>query len=382
MQQLKEDSRTKRHLALLPKLLEAALEGNRQRVELISLDAIRSLKGEFPGIAEDLSRILAEFTRGGHVLRGKPLEPTPTDADAGLSLLRTHATDHSPQPVLELAVFEYITRFIQERSQAKQLIQAGFAPPRTMLLRGLPGTGKTMIAHWLANQLGLRLVALDLATSISSYLGKTGSNLRRSLDYARANPCVMLLDEFDAIGKRRDDETELGELKRIVNVLLKELEEWPMHSVLVAATNHPELLDPAINRRFDMVIDIPLPGEAEREIILGQSCGTFASELPKGFLHAAAKILVGKNGSELDTLIKTAVRRRVVEDMPLVKSLMEGVIRHLPHDPEKKEAADLINMIRTHTGYTVREIGALFGKSAATVQYHLNKEKKKDAKPK
>jgi len=376
MLQKKEDSRTSKHLAILPKLLEAALEGNRQRVELISLSAIRSLKGEFPGIAEDLSRILAEFTRGGQVLRGKSFEPTPTDSDAGLSLLRMHATDQSPQPVLELAVFEYITRFIQERSQSKQLLQAGFAPPRTMLLRGSPGTGKTMLAHWLANQMGMRLVALDLATSISSYLGKTGSNLRRSLDYARTNPCVMLLDEFDAIGKRRDDETELGELKRIVNVLLKELEEWPMHSVLVAATNHPELLDPAINRRFDMVIDIPLPGEAEREIILCQSCGTFASELPKGFLHAVAKILAGKNGSELDTLIKTAVRRRVVEEMPLEKSLMEGVIRHLPHDPEKKEAADSINFIRAHTGYTVREIGALFGKSAATVQYHLNKEKK------
>lgn len=376
MSQQTESSRTNKHLTILPKLLEAALEGNRQRVEMISLGAIRSLKGEFPGIADDLSRILGEATRGGQVLRGKSLEPTPTDADAGLSLLRVHATDHSPQPVLDLAVFEYVTRFIQERSQSKQLLQAGFAPPRTMLLRGLPGTGKTMLAHWIANQLGLRLVALDLATSISSYLGKTGSNLRRSLDYARANPCVMLLDEFDAIGKRRDDETELGELKRIVNVLLKELEEWPMHSVLVAATNHPELLDPAINRRFDLVIDIPLPGEAERESILGQSCGTFAAELPKGFLHAVAKILAGKNGSELDTLIKTAVRRRVVEELPLVKSLVEGVIRNLPHDPGKKEAADAINFIRTHTGYTVREIAALFGKSAATVQYHLNKEKK------
>jgi hypothetical protein len=372
----RDECRTDKRLAVLPKMLEAALEGNRQRVELITITAIRSLKSEFPGVAADLSQILSDFTRGAHSLRSTLVEPPPTDADAGLSLLRMHPADQSPQPVLASTVFEYVARFIQERNQSKQLLQAGFAPPRTILLRGLPGTGKTMLAHWLANQLGLRLVALDLATSISSFLGKTGSNLRRSLDYARANPCVMLLDEFDAIGKRRDDDTELGELKRIVNVLLKELEEWPMHSVLVAATNHPELLDPAINRRFDIVIDVPLPGETEREIILSQSCGTFASELPKGFVHAAAKILEGKNGSELDTLVKTAVRRRVVEGMPLAKSILDGMIQHLPQDPEKKEAAGIINFIHAHTDYTVREIGALFGKSASTIQYHLNKGKK------
>src|SRR5207302_507463 len=83
-------------------------------------------------------------------------------------------------------------------------------------------------AGCVARMLDLPLDGLDLATSISSYLGKTGSNLRRSLDYCRATPCVLLLDEFDAIAKRRDDSSELGELKRIVNVLLKELEEWPI----------------------------------------------------------------------------------------------------------------------------------------------------------
>lgn len=380
MHQKNDTSRTARHLSVLPKLLEAALEGNRQRVELISLSAIRSLKADFPGIADDLSRVLAEFTQGGHVLRAASVEPPPTDADAGLSLLRIHATDHSPQPVLEPTVSNSVTRFIQERGQSKQLLAAGVSPPRTILLRGLPGTGKTMLAHWLAHQLELRLVALDLATAISSYLGKTGSNLRRSLDYARANPCVMLLDEFDAIGKRRDDETELGELKRIVNVLLKELEEWPMHSVLVAATNHPELLDPAINRRFDMVIDLPLPGDAQREKIITDSCGSFAPELPKGFIHAASKILDGMNGSQIDNLIKTAVRRKVVEGMPLEKSIIECVMWHLPREHGKKEAGDLIRFLHTYAAYTVREIGKVFGKSASTVQYHLNKEVK-DAKP-
>ena len=83
----------------------------------------------------------------------------------------------------------------------------------------------------------------------------------------------MLLDEFDAIAKRRDDISEVGNLKRIVNVLLKELETWPSHSVLIAATNHPDLLDQAIRRRFNVVLTLPMPGEDERAKILERAAG-------------------------------------------------------------------------------------------------------------
>lgn len=359
--------------SLIPRLVEAGLAGNRQRLELLALTAIRTLKANSPEIADQLGTLLAKYSSNSASLRWHSTEPPPTDTDAGLALLRIMPVDEAPEPVLEPAVHARIARFLRERSESDRLLREGFAPPRTLLLKGAPGTGKTMLARWLSRQLDLPLVVLDLATAISSFLGKTGANLRRSLDYARATPCVLLLDEFDAIGKRRDDSTEVGELKRIVNVLLKELEEWPLHSVLVAATNHPELLDPAINRRFDVVMEIPLPGETEREVILMRSCGRFAQTLPIGFLAAVARILSSSNGSEIDTLAQSVVRRHVVEQAPLAIAFIEAIHQRTP-EISKDELGPLVKTLKEETGMTVREIADLVGKSSSTVQYHLTKK--------
>ena len=103
----------------------------------------------------------------------------------------------------------------------------------------------------LASRIGVPLVSIDLASVVSSFLGTSGRNIRVAFDYAKSGQCVLLLDEFDALAKRRDDDTDIGELKRIVNVVLLELDRWPDTSLLVAATNHPQLLDPAVGRRFD-----------------------------------------------------------------------------------------------------------------------------------
>ena len=360
--------------SLIPKLLEAGMTGNRQRLELLTLNAIRTFKGEFPDMTKELGSLLSQLTVGSTGMRWHSVEPPPTDQDAGLSLLRMESVDSALPPILNKGVFAVIDRFLRERAESERLLQQGFAPPRTLLLKGAPGTGKTMLARWVARELQLPLVVLDLATSISSYLGKTGANLRRSLDYARAMPCVLLLDEFDAIAKRRDDATEVGELKRIVNVLLKELEEWPMHSVLVAATNHPELLDPAIHRRFDVVMEVPLPGEAERNAILERAGGQFTETLPEGFIASLARNFDGRNGSDLNAMAQAAVRRHVVEQMPLMPCFVEEWAHRIPDNQSKKELNALTKILKKDVGLSVREIGELIGKSPSTVQYHLGKE--------
>lgn len=307
-------------------------------------------------------------------MRLRAAGPPPADADAGLALLRIQPVDDAKEPILTHSTHSRIERFLIERIECDKLLKQGFAPPRTLLLQGMPGTGKTMLAKWMAFRLGLPLVVLDLATSISSFLGKTGSNLRRSLDYARATPCVLLLDEFDAIGKRRDDAGEVGELKRIVNVLLKELEDWPFHSVLVAATNHPELLDPAINRRFDVVIELSLPGEAERLAILQRACGQFTADFPDGFLLAISRCLEGCNGSEIDTLSQSVVRRHVIEGTELPLLFVDAVVSR-KSSFRKEESASLSRLLKETTNLTVREIGHVVGKSSSAVQYQLTKKR-------
>src|ERR1051326_7043554 len=190
---------TYRLLSLVSKLAEAGMDGNRQRLELLSLSAIREFKTEFPELTEKLSAMLSDSASKGSAVRWQVAEPPPTDMDGGLALVRVQPVDNALEPIFEARVNEILDRFLRERGESKHLLQEGFAPPRTLLIKGAPGTGKTMLARWLAQKLNLRFVTLDLATSISSFLGKTGGNLRRSLDYARATPCVLLLDEFDAI---------------------------------------------------------------------------------------------------------------------------------------------------------------------------------------
>lgn len=367
-------TRTKQLAAVIPKIAEAGLTGNKQRLELLCLNTIRSFRQDYPELATQLGTLLSSSGVTSGVMRLRETPPPPSDPDAGLALLRFIAVDTAEEPVLPAAIHEIVSRFLQERLQANRLLSQGFAPPRTLLLKGPPGTGKTMLAEWIASQLDLRLVVLDLATSISSFLGKTGSNLKRSLDYARSTECVFLLDEFDSIGKRRDDITDIGELKRIVNVLLKELEEWPLGSVLIAATNHPELLDPAIHRRFDVVLETPLPSPSESERIISRASGRFAQSLPSNFLRALALGLTGRSGSELTTLAQSAVRRHVLTDISLMRSFVETALLQWPTKIKKKNLGALMKHLQADGALTVRDIAGLTGKSPSTVQYHLAKE--------
>lgn len=293
-----------------------------------------------------------------------------------MALIRTESVDDAPSPVMPVILAKRIRQFVRERTNCQRLLEEGFLPPGSVLLTGAPGTGKTMLARWLARELGLPFVTLDLATSISSFLGKTGFNLRRTLDYARSNSCVLLLDEFDAIAKRRDDVTEVGELKRIVNVLLKELEDWPLQSVIVAATNHPELLDRAIARRFDLVLDLPVPGEPERLEILQRAGGRFSDEIPDGLLPALAKVLDGTSGSDLHSLMSAAVRQHLANETNLVHSLIEQLHSRLSERVSRQNIGDFLRAIQSSANgaFKVRELADLFGKSPSTIQHHLKKE--------
>jgi SpoVK/Ycf46/Vps4 family AAA+-type ATPase len=144
---------------------------------------------------------------------------------------------------------------------------------------------------------------------MSSFLGKTGSNIRTVLDFARRQPSVLLLDEFDAIAKRRDDGAEIGELKRLVTVLIQAIDEWPADGLLVAATNHPELLDPAIWRRFDRVVNFPLPTEEEIVALLKSM---LPSDVAASVLRAASTLFKGRSFADVTRDVLRAKREAVL----------------------------------------------------------------------
>ena len=163
-----------------------------------------------------------------------------------------------------------------------------------------------MTARWIAASLGLPLLLLDLSAVMSSLLGRTGVNLRHVLDFAKDQDCVLLIDELDSIGKRRNDDADVGELKRLVNVLLQQIDDWPtLSSLLLGATNHPELLDPAIWRRFETLIEFPLPDLDARLTAVNRF--TLGS-LPHETERVLAQSFEGLSFSGIETAIRKAQR--------------------------------------------------------------------------
>jgi len=241
----------------------------------------------------------------------------PVDVDSRLHLFRVEPTpflDH--EPVLAPSVAKSLELLRRERRDPEPLHAVGLEPTKTALFVGPPGVGKTMAARWLARELGRPLIILDLAAVMSSYLGRTGANLRHVLDYAKSVDCVLLLDELDAIAKRRDDRGEIGELKRLVTVLIQQIDDWPSSGLLVAATNHPDLLDPAIWRRFETKVDFPLPDD---ETIKTFVVALLARYLPNA--EAWSDILAitfrGRSFSDIESEIAAQRRAAAITGAPL-----------------------------------------------------------------
>lgn len=244
-------------------LARIALTGRSQDVQALVQRTARRAREAAPELAQALSSLLNEAPTRSSPLRRQSEVPLPVDLDSRLQLLRVEERPTLEwEPIFGEAVNRGLTQIVEERRNPEALHRAALEPTRTALFTGPPGVGKTMAARWIARELGRPLLTLDLAAVMSSYLGRTGSNLRLVLDYAKSIDCVLLLDELDAIAKRRDDRGEIGELKRLVTVLIQQIDDWPPANLLLAATNHADLLDPAIWRRFESVVEFPLPNEA------------------------------------------------------------------------------------------------------------------------
>jgi SpoVK/Ycf46/Vps4 family AAA+-type ATPase len=223
----------------------------------------------------------------------------PRDSDRDAALVEIREPDHQRDDiVLSADLTRKLDRTIAEYRSHDALAKHGLTPRSRLVFVGPPGCGKTLAADVLAAELALPLVYARFDGIVSSFLGETATNLRRVFNFAAKAPSLLFFDEFDTIGKRRDDDHEVGELKRVVGSFLQILDSYPRDRLVVAATNHEGLLDEALWRRFDDVLVFPRPTVSQLVELLtmrlrgvrkaGVDIQTLAAEM-QGFTFADAE---------------------------------------------------------------------------------------------
>jgi SpoVK/Ycf46/Vps4 family AAA+-type ATPase len=168
---------------------------------------------------------------------------------------------------------------VEEQQRRDVLRSYGLEPRHRVLLSGPPGNGKTSVAEAIATELLAPLFVVRYEAVIGSFLGETSSRLKRLFDFVRTHQCVLFFDEFDTLGKERGDTHETGEIKRVVSSLLLQIDALPSHVVVITATNHAELLDRAVWRRFQLRLSLPPPTQAQKEAWFSKFQGALGESL-------------------------------------------------------------------------------------------------------
>jgi SpoVK/Ycf46/Vps4 family AAA+-type ATPase len=294
-------------------LARAAINGDNTTLRRALAELSRHYDGPD---SDEVKRQLHQLTQQS-VKQLRPLQDAdrlPVDAKTRTPLLQPGDDPNAPL-LMEDSVQEELDLILEEFSHAEQLSAKGLATRNTLLLYGPPGTGKSHIAHHLAQRLGRPLSIVRLDSVISSLLGDTAKNIRSLFDYADGTSSVLFLDELDALAKFRDDQKELGELKRVVNTLLQGLDNLEPTSIVIGATNHPDILDPAIWRRFTHSIEVCLPSSGLRASLWNLYLFEDSGDLR--VCEALARCAKDLSASDIREIALAARRRSVVTNSPI-----------------------------------------------------------------
>jgi SpoVK/Ycf46/Vps4 family AAA+-type ATPase len=394
------------HFPIIHALCRAALadpnEAVRRQVERLR-EALAS-KGEAKE-ADALTQLLAASGRQvamspSRLVRsrsgfgaGEALTPQvglPVDRETAVplaSVVFPSEVDEEP-PVLGADLGQAIRSLIEEWRSRERLEALRVEIARSCLVYGAPGTGKTRLALWICRELKLPAVVAKLDGLVSSFLGTTSRNIGQLFAFAARYQCVLLLDEFDAIAKVRDDPQEVGEIKRVVNTLLQNLDARRSAGLTIGVTNHEALLDSAVWRRFDVQLAVPKPAFEARLEIVRRLIPPLAFEAVE--MRLLAWLSEGMSGADLESLI-LSIKKAVVlreEEIDLVALLRQILVLHSGRAGSERtqalklDAARLSKMLLAAPELRLHQydLATLFKKNKATVSRWLREENAEGAR--
>jgi SpoVK/Ycf46/Vps4 family AAA+-type ATPase len=355
------DQLERREAALLD-VVRLALSGDQRSLRQRARNLLRT--GEKPVLSEEGRKILQGFLVAGNELEPSRaiLRPRSIPANIGSSaeLIPDTAGD-APPPVLDPEADEGVRRLIREYEHRHLLEEANLAPTTRVLLSGPPGSGKTMTARYIAHRLGVPLLLAEPSQVLTGVMGESARNLSGLMRNAATQPCVLFLDELDVYARRRGETQDIAEPKRLVNTLLLELDRWPEHGLIIAATNHPDVLDEAVSRRFELTIELCHPGEQARRSIVAGVLARAARPCPPELVDAVAQITDGQSGSDLVNHAVAAVRRSIIDAIPIAEAIGQQFVsaRFIGRGKDASELRRNVVRQLSGAGWSVEQIAAV-----------------------
>ena len=301
------------------------------------------------------------------------LTMAPVDTETRMSIIDLFSpSEVDMHVVLPETIERKVADFIRVVENKDKIKSHGLTLQSTLLLYGLPGVGKTTIAKYISLKTKLPLVTVRLDALISSLLGNTSKNIRKVFEYADSKPCILFLDELDAIAKARDDQHEMGELKRVINSLLQNIDFFAQNNVLIAATNHPELLDKAIWRRFNTVIEVSQPGTEGVHRLLELYLGDFRNDFiaDKRKHEKIIQILSKKTPADIKAIITNALTQAIIKGRKKITT-EDILIENFQFEKHGKFTTDELVKYLNENGIPKLQIAELLNVSIRQIRNNL-----------
>lgn len=339
------------------KIIEGGIIGDKEKVyNYAKVLAVNLEKSGDIALSKKIGSLLA--SKNGRMASLDEFSTKPVDTESRMDMVDIFIPDDNfENPILKSYIENEIKDFINSYQQRDEILRLGIEMISSLLLYGPPGCGKTTVAKYISYKTKLPLITVRLDGLVSSLLGSTAKNIRKIFEYASRRDCILFLDEFDVVAKLRDDKHELGELKRVVNSLLQNIDVFSPNSILVAATNHHELLDPAVWRRFSKIITLEKPNK--EEII--KLIKSLIKNLNSNVLHNEKKMeqialaYEGISHADVKTVINNSIKKMIITKKNSIDSwdLLQEVYLYKNHKIISE--GDFIKFL-TQYGVTQKEI--------------------------